>query len=314
MPANLQQLPKVKESISFIYVEHCRIGQNSMSIEIQEKEGGKTLVPIANTTCLMIGPGTVITHAAIKTISDCGCSIVWCGDHGFRFYAYGMGETRNAKNLLSQAKMCMDPKLHMDVVLKMYALRFGEELPHDINLNKLRGLEGVRMKKVYAQCAEKYGIPWNGRDLGLNKNWNDLEPINKALIYSSKLLYSICSAVIVSLGFSTGLGFIHSGRTESFSFDIADLYKAETTIPASFEAVSIHLKTGENIESLVRKKCRMYFNEAKLMKRIPKDIFWILESKEQINLDPTSYLWNEDNTLFESGSWNLSDLNEEQKT
>lgn len=308
MPKNLKQLPKIKESISFIYVERCRIEQDAMAIAKWDKDGGKTSIPIANITCLLLGPGTVITHAAIKAIADCGCSVVWCGEGDTRFYAYGRGETRNGKNLILQARLCMNQELHMKVVYKMYTMRFGEKVTAGLNLNQLRGIEGVRMKKAYALAAKQTGVAWKTRDLGRNKEWNELSPLDKALIHSNKLLYAICSSVIVSMGFSTGLGFIHTGRSESFAYDIADLYKAETTIPASFEAVKIAEETGEDIEVLVRKQCRKYFHTKKLMKRIPKDLLTLFDVDEDQTDEPDSELWNGGEETVKTGSWNLSKL------
>ena len=311
MPKNLNQLPRIKESISFIYLEKCHIEQDNMAIAKVLNDGSRTPIPIANITCLLIGPGTTITHAAIKAISDCGCSVVWCGENGFRFYAYGRGETRSGKNLLIQARLCMDEKLHMKVVRKMYSIRFGDVSTNEMNLNQLRGIEGVRVKKAYANASKISGIPWKTRDLGIGKEWDTLKPLDQALIYSNKILYAVCSSVIVSLGLSTGLGFIHTGRSESFSYDIADLYKAETTIPASFEAVRIYNNNKGDLEFIVRQECRKAFHKNKLMKRIPKDIAELLncvDDEDIESLNPASDLWGTNGNAIKTGSWNLSKL------
>lgn len=103
MIKDFHDLPRLKDSISYIYVEHAAINQNNTAVVIAEGDG-YTQIPIANMVCLMLGPGTSITHAAIRTICENGCMIVWCGENVQRFYAAGMGETRSAKNLLMQAK------------------------------------------------------------------------------------------------------------------------------------------------------------------------------------------------------------------
>lgn len=312
MPKNLKQLPKLKESFSFLYLEHCKVEQDSNSLSKLDKDGGKTQIPIANITCLMLGPGTSITHAAIKTATDCGCSIVWSGEDGMKFYAYGMGETRSAKNILMQASACMNEKTHLRIVEKMYYMRFGSSMKtQNLTLNQLRGIEGVRMKNAYKSCSNEFGIPMQSRDLGLNKNWNELSPLDQALIIANKILYALCSGVIVSMGFSTALGFIHTGRAESFSYDIADLYKTETTIPAAFSAVKLLDTENVPLQSLVRRECRKYFYEVQLMKRMPKDIISLFNIDDDEIFEPNSQLWDGDKKVIETGSWNLSQLLEE---
>lgn len=309
MPKDLRQLPKIKESISFLYVEHCRIEQDAMVVAKFDKNG-KTPIPAANITCLLLGPGTVITHDAVKAVADCGCAIEWCGDDAFKFYAYGKGETRNGYNILKQAKLCMDEDLHMQVVKKMYSMRFSNMKVDGLTINQLRGIEGIRMKQAYKAAASKSGIAWQKRNLGQNTKWENLSDLDKALIVSNKILYAVCEAVILSMGLSPALGFIHTGRSESFAFDIADLYKAQTSIPAAFMATKyIRTNPAENLEGAVRRQCHMYFAQYKLMKRMPEDIASLLnvgDTDEQIN--PASALWNYGTKPTETESWNLSKL------
>ena len=120
---NLEELPRLKDSISYLYLEHAVIQQDHLSI-VAIDQNGTTPIPIASVTCLLLGPGIKITHAAIRAICDNGCMAIWCGEKMGRFYAAGMGETRSAKNLLIQAAACMDEKRHMEAVRRMYQLRF----------------------------------------------------------------------------------------------------------------------------------------------------------------------------------------------
>src|SRR5258708_38830061 len=99
---DLRLLPKVRDSWSYLYVEHCRIDQEAKAIAIQDQRG-KVPVPCATLSLLMLGPGTAITHAAIRALADNGCLVVWTGEEGVRFYAQGSGETRSAHNLHRQA-------------------------------------------------------------------------------------------------------------------------------------------------------------------------------------------------------------------
>src|SRR6516165_2931958 len=98
---DLHTLPKIRDSWSYLYVEHCRIDQEDKAIAIQEA-GGKTPVPCAVLALLMLGPGTTITHTAIRALAENGCLVMWCGEEAVRYYAVGMGETRSSRRFLSQ--------------------------------------------------------------------------------------------------------------------------------------------------------------------------------------------------------------------
>jgi len=105
---DLHELPKLRDSLSYLYVERVRIQQKHKAVELLD-EKGRTMVPVAALSVLMLGPGTVITHAAIKALADNGCLVVWCGEDGMRCYAQGGGETRKAYHLLRQAELCGRP-------------------------------------------------------------------------------------------------------------------------------------------------------------------------------------------------------------
>lgn len=90
---------------------------------------------------------------------------------------------------------------------------------------------------------------------------------------ANSCLYGICHAAILSAGYSPALGFIHTGKQLSFVYDVADLYKAELTIPAAFAAVA---EDGPGLESRVRHKCRDLFHEQRLLARIVGDLQFVL--------------------------------------
>ena len=125
---DLHLLPKVRDSWSYLYVEHAKIDQDQKAIAIHDASG-KVPVPCASLTTLMLGPGTSISHAAIRSLADNGCLVIWSGEEGVRYYAQGMGETRSARNLYRQAALWADPATHLEVVYRMYRMRFGESLP-----------------------------------------------------------------------------------------------------------------------------------------------------------------------------------------
>lgn len=299
MPKDLHRLPKLRDSLSFLYIEHAVIEQDDMAIRVIRADG-HVPVPIAAMTVLMFGPGVSITHAAIKAICDNGCTVVWCGESASRFYAVGMGETRSADNLLLQAKACMDAQLHMQVVRRMYLRRFPDMDCGNMTLQQIRGLEGIRVREAYRQFAQQYGVPWKHRDYKTTA-WDEADPINRALSVANNVLYSICQGAIVSLGYSAGLGFIHTGKMLSFVYDIADLYKAECSIPAAFSVVG---QGYADLDGEVRSACRRLLKAQKIMKRIPEDIAWILDVRnvqEQEAELPIGDLWDADGKRISGG-------------
>lgn len=264
---DLQGLPKVRDSISFLYVEHCRIEQDAKAIAVFDEEG-KTSIPCANLTTLLVGPGSSITHAAVKTLAESGCLVMWSGEGAVRFYAAGMGETRSSRHLMRQAFLSSVPLLRLRVVRRMYERRFGETLPAELTLQQIRGREGVRVRTAYSTASSKYGVEWSGRSYNRNE-WYDSSPINRALSAANSCLYGVCQAAIVSAGYSTALGFIHTGKMLSFVYDIADLYKVENTIPVAFQIVA---ESDADLESRVRHALRNQFYETKFLQSIVPDI------------------------------------------
>ncbi len=314
---DLHTLPKVRDSFSYLYVERCKIEQEAKAIAIYDVNG-KTDVPCANLTLLLLGPGSNVTHAAMMTLADNGCMVMWTGEKGVRFYAAGMGETRQARNLLQQSLLSSIPKFRLKVVRRMYEMRFGEELDPELSIQQIRGKEGVRVRTAYSQASAESGVKWSGRDYNRN-SWNSSDTINRALSSANSCLYGVCQAAIISAGYSPGLGFIHIGNMRSFVFDIADLYKAELTIPMAFKTVA---EGEEKIERRVRHACRDYFHEKQFLKRIIPDIQDALnieineedraEIEEYDDADPNG-LWDPiEQTVSGGTNWGEKDGSEEK--
>lgn len=302
--ATLRTLPKTRDSISFLYFERCRIEQAGKAIAIfQEKN--KYIVPCASLSTLMLGPGSAITHTAIKTLAANACTVQWVGEDSLRFYASGHGGSSNTTRLFHQAQFWDNPQQRLAVVRRMYQFRFQEELAPDLTLEQIRGHEGVRVRTAYARTSKATGVPWKGRNYKQD-SWADADPINRALSTANSCLYAVCQAAITSVGYSPALGFIHTGKPLSFVYDVADLYKTETTIPAAFETVA---EPYTNLRSAVRQKCREKFSNVRLMRRIVQDIDQVLgfkdasEPKEAVNL-----LWDDQIGWVEGGK----DWSEEQ--
>ena len=285
---NLTTLPQIKDRMTFIYLEHCKINRQDSAITATD-EDGTVFIPAGSISVLLLGPGTNISHRAIELIGDVGVSVIWVGEHGVRFYASGRSMTHSAALLQKQAELVSNQRKHLDIVRKMYILRFPEEDVSSLTLQQLRGREGARVRKVYKEMAEKWDIDWKGRSYKANDHTAS-DPVNQALSLANSCLYGVALSVIAALGCSPGLGFVHVGHESSFVYDIADLYKAETAIPIAFEAASME---DIDMESYVRKSMRDKYTELHLIERMVKDIKYLLSDESKSNEENDAvYLWD----------------------
>jgi CRISPR-associated protein Cas1 len=290
-------LPKVRDSISFLYFEHCRIEQDEKSIAIFHNKD-RYRIPCASICTLMLGPGTSITHAAIKALAENACEVQWVGADALRFYASGQSTARNTERLFHQARTWADSLQRLTVARRMYQFRFQEDLAPDLTLQQIRGLEGVRMRTLYSRLSQTTGVEWKGRNYKQD-NWDDANPINQALSIANSCLYAVCQAAITTVGYSTALGFIHTGKPLSFVYDVADMYKAETSIPAAFAAVS---ETYFDLDEIVRRKCREKFYQSRLMQSMVRNIDQVLHYEgEDETAEPECYLWDDQVEKVEGG-------------
>lgn len=263
---NLKILPRIDDSYSFLYIEHAKIDQEKSSISIHEAEG-TTRIPIAKIMTLILGPGTSITHAAVKGLSEGGCSIIWSGAEAERFYTSGYSGNRKSQNILTQASLWADLDSRNKVAIKMYQKRFKEDIT-DYSIDELRGLEGFRMKKLYKELSEQYDVPWHGRNYTPGQVYES-DQINQALTLTNQILYGIIHSAIESGGYSTAMGFIHTGYQLSFVYDISDLYKHTTSIPVSFKTVKT---PGDDFYQSLRINMRESLKEQKILTSIIPDI------------------------------------------
>ena len=271
----LQQLPQVKDRMTFLYLERCKLNRRDSAIEVLDDEGTVD-IPAAAISVLMLGPGSSITHRAMELIGDVGVTVIWVGEHGVRYYASGRPLTKRAGLLLQQARLVSNQRLHLSVVRKMYEMRFPNEDVSRLTLQQLRGREGSRVREIYRKLAKQYGISWHGREYNPD-DFYESNAVNQALSAGHACLYGLAHAVIVALGCSPGLGFVHVGHELSFVYDLADLYKAEVTIPIAFEAASQGLP---DLPAYVRRKTRDGMTEGRILERMVHDLHDLLEIEE----------------------------------
>jgi len=262
LPA-LKPIP-VKERFSVLYVEKGHLDVLDGAFVVVDKTGVRTHVPVGGIACLMLEPGTRVSHAACALAARVGTLLVWIGEAGVRLYSAGQPGGARADRLLYQAKLALDPALRLKVVRKMYAMRFGEEPPQKRSVEQLRGIEGARVREMYRQLARKYGVEWKARDYDPER-WDASDLPNRCLSSATSCLYGVSEAAVLAAGYAPAVGFIHTGKPLSFVYDVADIFKFETVVPVAFR---IAAQKPHNPEQRVRLGCRDVFREARLLDRI----------------------------------------------
>jgi len=226
-------LPQVKSKYPFIYLERGRLEIDDSSVKWIDCENNVVRLPIATLNCLLLGPGTSITHEAVKTIAGANCSVCWVGEDSLMFYAVGQTPTADTRNFRKQMQLACDENKSLEVARRMYARRFPKAELSGKTLKEMMGMEGYRVRALYENKAQEYKIGWKGRSYQPGKfELGDLT--NQVLTAANAALYGILSSTIHSMGFSPHIGFIHSGSPLPFVYDLADLYKEKLCIDLAF--------------------------------------------------------------------------------
>lgn len=294
----LRQLPKISDRVSFIYLEHAKINRSDGALVVTNQRG-IVKIPVAMIGVLLLGPGTDISHRAMELLGDTGTAIVWVGEAGVRHYAHGRALAHSTRFLQQQAKLVSCTRTRLQVARKMYQLRFPQENVMHLTMQQLRGKEGSRVRQLYRFYARKYQVSWEGREL---TNFASSSTTNQALSTGNVALYGLAYSVIVALGIAPGLGFIHTGHDLSFVYDVADLYKAEFSIPLAFSIAAKYTSQQDDIGKITRIKIRDLFVKHQLLVKIVKDLQFLLDVPQTKQLDADIVnLWDERGKLVSSG-------------
>ncbi len=282
----LKPIP-IKERMSVIFVEKGEIDVVDGAFVVVDCLGERVRpvlnhIPVGGVACIMLEPGTRVSHRAAALAARVGTLLVWVGEAGVRLYSSGQPGGARADRLLYQARLALDESLRLKIVRKMYALRFGEAPPERRSVEQLRGIEGARVRRTYQLLAQKYGIKWNGRDYDPD-SWDASDLPNRCLSSATAALYGVAEAAVLAAGYAPAVGFIHTGKPLSFVYDVADIYKFETVVPAAFKVAAA---TPNNPERAVRLACRDIFRQTRLLERIIPDIEEILAAGEISRPDP----------------------------
>ncbi|WP_292423634.1 type I-E CRISPR-associated endonuclease Cas1e [Methanoregula sp.] len=254
----------MKERLSLLFLEKGELDVIDGAFVLVDKNGIRTQIPVGGVACLMLEPGTRVSHAAVVLAARVGCLLVWVGEAGVRFYSSGHPGGARSDRLLYQAQLALDNNARLKVARKMFEFRFREPLKEDLSVEQLRGMEGVRVRQLYEQFAEKYQVPWTGRRYN-PKEWGGGDVANRCLSSATACLYGVTESAILAAGYAPAIGFVHSGSPLSFVYDIADLFKTDTIIPIAFDTAS---KNPLQPEREVRLSCRDMFRQTKILERL----------------------------------------------
>lgn len=260
----------IKDRSAIVFLEYGQVDVIDGAFVLVDKLGARIQIPIGGLACLMLEPGTRITHAAVALAARVGCLLVWVGEGGVRLYAAGQPGGARADRLLHQAAAALEETPRLRVVRAMYTLRFGEEPPARRSVDQLRGIEGARVRAMYQSLAKVHGVQWDARRYDPNA-WDQADIPNRCLSAGTACLYGLCEAAILAAGYAPAIGFLHRGKPLSFVYDVADIFKFETVVPAAF-TVAARIERGrgppESAERQVRIACRDAFRRTNLLERI----------------------------------------------
>ncbi len=264
-----ESLPQVKDKYPFIYLERGRLEVDDSSIKWIDSEGNVIRLPVASLNSILLGPGTTVTHDAIKTIATSNCGLCWVGEDSMRFYAAGFNPTATSKNFRKQMKLAAGKTSSLSVARAMFQRRFPDEDVSQKTLKQLMGMEGFRVEQLYANKAEQYGVGWKGRRYTVGK-FELGSTTEKVMIAANQYLYSILCSSIHAMGYSPHIGFIHSGSPLPFVYDMSDLYKADLTIDLAFYLT--RKMAGQYDRKIVEKAFSERVIEMDLLKKIATDL------------------------------------------
>jgi len=262
----------MKERVSMLFIERGQIDVLDGAFVVVDKTGVRTQIPVGSIACLMLEPGTRVSHRAAALAARVGTLLVWVGEAGVRLYASGQPGGARSDRLLYQAKLALDEKARLRVVRKMYELRFGEKPPERRSVEQLRGIEGVRVRKIYQALAKRHGVEWKRRDYN-PEAWGSGDIPNRYVSSATACLYGITEAAVLAAGYAPAVGFIHTGKPLSFVYDIADIFKFDSVVPLAFQVAA---KEPREPERSVRLACRDLFRQEKLLGKIIPTIEEIL--------------------------------------
>ena len=267
----------IKDRAALVFIGRAQLDVEDGAFVAIDGEGVRTVIPVGGLACLLLEPGTRVSHAAAVLAARAGTLMVWVGEGAVRLYSAGRPGGARADKLLWQAQTALDEAARLRVVRHMYALRFGEAAPQRRSIDQLRGIEGVRVRETYALLARQHGVDWTRRAYDV-ADWQAGDLPNRCLSSATACLHGLTEAAVLAAGYAPAIGFLHTGKPLSFVYDIADLWKLQTVVPEAFRIAGLAQKgrLSMPVERAVRLACRDSFRRSGLLARIIPQIEEVL--------------------------------------
>lgn len=228
-----------------------------------ELSAGDYQIPHQAVSIVLLGPGSSVTHDALRLLARHGCALAAIGAGAVRFYTAPPLMPDSSALARKQVKLWANPKTRMEVARAMYAMRFGE-IVRTRDIEVLRGQEGARIKRSYQLAAERNGIIWRGRSYDrANPNAGDIP--NQALNHAASAMRAAASVAVAALAAIPQLGFVHEDSGQSFVLDIADLYRHDITLEIAFGAAKQAKRDDQPVERLVRVRAAQTFRKSEVI-------------------------------------------------
>jgi CRISPR-associated protein Cas1 len=214
-------------------------------------DAGDYAIPFQTVSVILLGPGSTVSHDAMRLMARHGTGLIATGEDGVRFYAsmpFGADDSALARR---QTQLWSDPEQRIAIARRMYAWRLGEVLPSK-DITVLRGIEGARVKTLYRTLAEQFGIQWKGRRYD-REDPEATDRVNQALNHTTTAVRSAAMIAVAATATIPQLGFIHEDSSNSFCLDLSDLVRETVALPAAFRAVKKLDEQNETLERLARR-------------------------------------------------------------
>lgn len=239
---------------------------------------GNYQIPHQSVSIVLLGPGSSITHDALRLLANHGTALAAVGEDGVRIYTAPPLMPDTSALARHQMMKWAKPQSRMAVARRMYAIRLGEILPSK-DIETLRGIEGARVKESYRLMAERFGVQWKGRHYD-RANPDSTDLANQAINHAATAVRAAAAIAVTATATIPQLGFIHEDSGQAFALDIADLYRDDLTLSIAFGAAKEAAEADETVDRLVRRRASKAFAEKKIIPDMIDRIKQVLAAEE----------------------------------
>ncbi|MTJ82385.1 MAG: type I-E CRISPR-associated endonuclease Cas1 [Telmatospirillum sp.] len=261
-----------KSRNGLIYVERCRLSIDNGSLVLSFDEAGREMeLPYQLLNVVLVGPGGVVTHDAVRHLSAHGTCIAFVGTGGTRLYTAPPLFDRDAGLARKQAMWWAGESTRMMVAKRMYEKRFGET-PRTTSFDSLRGMEAARIKKSYELIAQRFGVDWKGRRFDRSEP-DSADPPNQAINHVVTAVEACVAIAVQATATLAPLGFLHDDSAKSWILDLCDLYRTSVTVPLAFQCVKRQEKEpSSSLDRLCRHAVSRHVREKGFIDTVIDDI------------------------------------------